>query len=348
MIRFWPVYACIMLISTSLVYFVGNGVAWTEMAALVQECEEYWWANFIYVNDVVPYWVKDFKGCLRVGAIFAIDMKLFVLVPFASLLYVNRNLKLLLWVLSLLIGTGLILHWFFLIYYEINPGYLNIADFEGFDMYVLKPWNYIDSYYLGVLLAVFYLEYLRLKENSGTSRFDRFCHWVSKDGLSSYILLLGFFTFFTIFVALHHHIGFWSMIDRPAVIFTDREEIVVNAFIMSVAKVCCLISFACLMIMLLSGRMKFMQNMLSSSYCSILSKVIFEATLVLPFVARSFLGSMNNSYNFSPTFPFMIMLFSISVSFVVAVLINIFVNQPLNDCFMKFWKEFKLARKEYL
>ena len=42
----------------------------------------------MFMNDVVPYYAKDFReGCMRYASLFSIEMKLFVAVPILVLTY---------------------------------------------------------------------------------------------------------------------------------------------------------------------------------------------------------------------------------------------------------------------
>lgn len=78
--RYLPSLCIVMVAFHSMVYFFKDGVAWHEAGNLFQ-CEEYWWTPLLFVNDIIPTYVKDFRGCMRYAAIYAIEVKLSFFLP---------------------------------------------------------------------------------------------------------------------------------------------------------------------------------------------------------------------------------------------------------------------------
>jgi len=115
------------------------------------------------MNDVIPYYVKDFNNCMRYTAIYSIEMKLFLFLPILVLAY-HKGHKLLATLCSIsMIMMSFCLNIILFQYYEFMPGYLIPFDPLAFDLYVLKPWTHIDSYFSGILLGFAFYEFKKIK-----------------------------------------------------------------------------------------------------------------------------------------------------------------------------------------
>jgi hypothetical protein len=75
-----PSLIIVLIAFHSVVDYMIDGIVWHEASNLFQ-CKEYWWTPLLFINDIIPEYVRDFKGCMRYTAIFAIEMKLSVFLP---------------------------------------------------------------------------------------------------------------------------------------------------------------------------------------------------------------------------------------------------------------------------
>lgn len=83
----------------------------------------------IFMNDLIPFFDKDIQGCMRWTALFAIEMKLFLLLPILAYIYHSKR-KAFAFLLSFsLFVIGLIVYGISLAYFKIAPGYLNLLDY---------------------------------------------------------------------------------------------------------------------------------------------------------------------------------------------------------------------------
>ena len=83
----WPPLLFCLFGLQSVIFYIGTGSSWTEYQNLYGECDKYWWTPLLFVNDLIPFFSKDLFGCMRWTAIFAIEMKLFLLLPPLVYLY---------------------------------------------------------------------------------------------------------------------------------------------------------------------------------------------------------------------------------------------------------------------
>jgi len=114
---------------SSVIYYIGSGPAWIEYDELFNQCEDYWWTPLFFVNDLVPFFVKDLAGCMRWTAYFAMEMKLFLLLPImVYFFHIGFELASAL-VCSVIATTGIIIYGCMLYTYRIHPGYLSYFDF---------------------------------------------------------------------------------------------------------------------------------------------------------------------------------------------------------------------------
>ena len=158
-IRFWPAMIFVFFVIQAFLFFLDNGPNWYEVGAHFEGCKEYWWTPFLFVNDLVPYQTRELRGCMRYTAIFSIEMKYYLIMPLVIYFYhIGYKLTSVL-LCSTLILAGFSMNWICLIMNEISPGYTNYVDVEFLDLYLLKPWSHIASYFTGVLLCLFYQEF---------------------------------------------------------------------------------------------------------------------------------------------------------------------------------------------
>lgn len=154
--RIWPSMLFCIFGFPALIFYLGHGSAWTEYYGLFEDCEKYWWSPLIFMNDIIPFYKKDMQGCMRWTAFFAIEMKLFLVLPIIAYLYHRKWYVTAIGFCLVLSSIGLVVYGLVLQYYRISPGYLHIIDFQSIDLIRFKLWSHIDSYFLGITMAFAY------------------------------------------------------------------------------------------------------------------------------------------------------------------------------------------------
>ena len=85
-VRFVPAIALVMVAVYSMVNFVGDGATWFEIGNMY-DCKDNWWTPLVFINEIVPFYTKDYRGCMRYTAPISIEMKLFLFLPITIKLY---------------------------------------------------------------------------------------------------------------------------------------------------------------------------------------------------------------------------------------------------------------------
>lgn len=78
-LRLTPLMGASVLLSMSLMRFMGSGPVWPlSMDYLRQSCKRYWWSTLLYVQN----YVNPSDQCLMHTWYLNVDMQLFVIAPF--------------------------------------------------------------------------------------------------------------------------------------------------------------------------------------------------------------------------------------------------------------------------
>lgn len=162
-VRLLPIILFTMIMWQSTIFFVNEGVTWHEVGRLFDTCDEYWWAPLVFMSDMMPWYVREWRGCMRWTAIHSIDMKLFILLPILVQMYHKGLKRLAIMICLILVLIGLGINAFMVKYYEMNVGVMNIMDYHSVDHFMYKPYTHIDPYYCGILIAFFFEEFKNLK-----------------------------------------------------------------------------------------------------------------------------------------------------------------------------------------
>ena len=66
--------------------YIGSGANWTSVNDYMYlNCSRYWWSNFLYINNIVPWSQND--ECIAWVWYLANDMQFFIVSPFLIYLY---------------------------------------------------------------------------------------------------------------------------------------------------------------------------------------------------------------------------------------------------------------------
>lgn len=191
-VRFWPAMIFSMIMFTSVVYYLNDGIAWHELGNMFYTCEEHWWTPLLFVSDIVPFYVRDWKGCMRWTAMYSIDMKLFLILPPLVYIYKKGMKQGAIYITSGLVFTGLMCNMIAVRYFELFVGVTNLYDYQSIDTFMYKPWTHIEPYFSGVLLAFFYNEFkfVRIKateeEKKAKYQFMPYYNWIMKGDFAPY------------------------------------------------------------------------------------------------------------------------------------------------------------------
>ncbi|XP_071854821.1 nose resistant to fluoxetine protein 6-like [Apostichopus japonicus] len=162
--RFWrltPLYMICIGIWSSLLIHIGNGPDKIEFLQSAKKvCAENWWANFLYINNLVPY-PGSVNLCMGWSWYLANDMQFFIITPAILILLFRPNLKKIgigsvvgIAMMSCLITTILSGYWGYpLGNYPIPYNNRTASYPPDADRTYAKPWCRIQAYMVGVFVG---------------------------------------------------------------------------------------------------------------------------------------------------------------------------------------------------
>jgi peptidoglycan/LPS O-acetylase OafA/YrhL len=163
LLRILPLYYLTFLAGLFLAPRVSSGGVWFMYEqALFFECDKYWWANMLLINNFVP-WEQNAKGgCMPWSWAIAADFQLYLFIPFYVMLYKkSRTAFLALAWLILAVGTAVIC----LIVSEFNltAGAYTLENWYMYSRYLNKPYCKLQVHALGILACIFYLDLIKFR-----------------------------------------------------------------------------------------------------------------------------------------------------------------------------------------
>ncbi|XP_070555368.1 nose resistant to fluoxetine protein 6-like [Ptychodera flava] len=84
--RYWrltPVYAFCLMMYATLTLHMGNGVWWFSWYSAQETCQNIWWTNLLYINNLYPFpgILREYVVCMGWSWYLAVDMQLYVISP---------------------------------------------------------------------------------------------------------------------------------------------------------------------------------------------------------------------------------------------------------------------------
>jgi len=181
-IRLWPTYIFVLLFFWKVVPFMTNGPIWFQLVNFSQSCNDSWWKNFLFVDNIFPSSVN--QHCMIWGLSAPIDFQMFLILPFVVWIYIKDREygKTALWMLILI---GIIASYSFAIQanlpftVQIDPP-PNVSDI--FNNFVSNPLIHWSPYFIGAYAGLLYRNY-----KNGENNFYR---WIShySNRTSGYII----------------------------------------------------------------------------------------------------------------------------------------------------------------
>ncbi|BFZ20626.1 hypothetical protein BsWGS_23665 [Bradybaena similaris] len=166
--RFWrltPPYMLTILVVTGLQLYLGSGPLWPSESEENRNCENNWWTNLLYINNLV----NTDKECFAHSWYLANDMQFYILSPlFIVPIYFNRfvgvavclGFLLVSWITTGVLST--LNQWPPSLDSPVPDGNSTIHSRNYYEYYYIKPWCRIGPYIIG-LLAGAYLSLRRKK-----------------------------------------------------------------------------------------------------------------------------------------------------------------------------------------
>ena len=157
--RIWPSYMLCIMISYKLSVYVWSGPVWGAFKYMTGLCDGRWWTNLLYIDNLFGRDTSHY--CFGWGWYLSNDFQLFLISPFLLFLY-TRNKILGLFSIFGLLGLSFLASFVisFVNHFKSDKGLVSSPDNkEFFNLLYSKPWIRGDVYILGLLIAIFYLEF---------------------------------------------------------------------------------------------------------------------------------------------------------------------------------------------
>ncbi|CAM9306129.1 unnamed protein product [Chrysoparadoxa australica] len=157
-LRIFPMYMFCMLFWWKVAPYMGEGPFWYRWEYFIGLCDQIWWSNVLFINNLVPWGRGETMECFYHTWYLANDMQFYIVSPIFIVLYLNRpRLGCLLVALVLLASTaGMV--------YGTFAGDWSALTLDG--SWTIKysqeaytaPWFRIVPYLMGMSFAVFWHE----------------------------------------------------------------------------------------------------------------------------------------------------------------------------------------------
>jgi peptidoglycan/LPS O-acetylase OafA/YrhL len=82
----------------AFIAYLSDGPRWYEVDIAFADCKDWWWANFLFINNFVPDWKSS--RCMSWTWYLANDMQFFIITPPLLFLY-HRFSRVIGWVVNL-------------------------------------------------------------------------------------------------------------------------------------------------------------------------------------------------------------------------------------------------------
>lgn len=80
-LRLAPMFYFVFFVGWALFPYMGAGPMWYSAHTMFQDCKSYWWAQVLFISNMVPYFQAPNYGCFFWSWIVVCDMQLTLLIP---------------------------------------------------------------------------------------------------------------------------------------------------------------------------------------------------------------------------------------------------------------------------
>ena len=138
--RIAPVYYIIFFAGWLIGPFLFSGPAWYVYSTIYHDCETYWWANVLFIGNLVPSFQIPTEGCFYWSAFIQGYMQMYLFFPLLFVLY--KKLPALFVVASVLLCLMSTTTLFYFAYWrEFTVGILSLENYWLWDEIFRRPWN---------------------------------------------------------------------------------------------------------------------------------------------------------------------------------------------------------------
>ena len=323
-LRLTMVYAFLLFFWWTLTVHLGNGPTWNKVAGvdsnLQNNCEKYWWTNFLYINNLYPWGLKD--ECMGWTWYLSNDMQFYILAPLIIIpLYFSFPVGLLIsgvLIIVTIVANGAIA--------GVKEFQANMIQFESGgednDIYI-KPYTRAGPYIVGLVLG--YVLFKKVRIN---------IHWLADWLIYRVVLIVAGGCLFS---SLY---GLYSSWGRGGLNLAEN----VSYFMFS--RFVWAFGLALLVFTCHNGYGRVINAFLSMGFWVPLSRLTYTAYLIHPIILTAVFSTLREPFTYSDYIMTVYGIAMVVLSFGAAGVVAVFVEFPLSNLEMAIFKAAGLKLRE--
>jgi hypothetical protein len=162
-LRLAPTTYFFFFMTWAIISRLDDGPLWMNSNTLYYECDKYWWAQVLFIGNLVPYFVEVTLGCFYWGWAIFCDMQCYLYVPFFALVY-KKSPAAGIFIPIFLIIYNTVFTWVMSAEWDFKAGPLAIEDYYMFAIVYNKPWFKQGCHCTGILFGILYFEILKYRK----------------------------------------------------------------------------------------------------------------------------------------------------------------------------------------
>lgn len=336
-LRLTPVYFFILFVYLEIFPLLESGPFWNLLDTDITFCNQYWWTNLLYVNNLYP---SGSQECYAVTWYLANDFQFFILVPFFAFftVYSVKNYSHLFCLGILSLGSILSIVFAFVESYK-NHWSINIYDasfLSGyFPNYYIKPWFRCPPYFLGMIVSIIWFHYfdtnnspfLKTKNELeasllGNDNKNTMTILIRKNILlkaSLFLISLGLFA-----IVVLGGQGAYS--STPSI----WSNTVMSMYI-ALSKPTWTIGLSILSILLFIKELSLLQMILTNHFMAVLSRLTFCMYLIHPCILYWYYFSQIYPFHYNDSWYTLTYLSMVLATTIVSMIIYVCVEKPISN-----------------
>ena len=332
-LRLTPSYGFILFFAWFLTPYLSYGPRITLHNPFAEQCESYWWTNFLYINNLFPWKLSD--QCVGWSWYLANDMQFYVISPILLITAYKM------FPVSLVINIALMACGFL-----ITGTLVGVYDFQGnvfsmiaynytqspsapttyTDAIYIKPWGRIGPYLVGLILGYMLYKKYKLQLRS------KILNGLVYSSIWALATFLAFWLVYGLYFTWHGHIP------------STAENVIYIAFGRVLWSLCMTaVVFACH-----NGYGWFVNSFLSMKMWTPLARVTYNAYLVHPVVLTVIYGQLQTPLHYTDVTIASYAVAFVVISYAAAAAVCIVVELPLGTIETKIFDLFGSVRRESL
>ena len=242
-------------------------------------CADYWWAQVLFVSNLIPFFEAPNYGCFFWSWPVVTDMQLTLLVPLFVIIFKRCGSKAGHIFVIVCVIENVAVAMYIIFKYQVRAGPIAEENWYLFAMLVEKPWVKTGVFAVGVSFADLYrtlLKYRALRSDAEREATYPGMHWfVKKLWLRKVIASL------TVIGCIYI-----LLCAKPAVSDPYKWSMTKNAIFYSVLHLFWSYFNIIGVFMILCGGMPFAQAFLSRPFCIAVGKLCFVTCLITPIMVQ--------------------------------------------------------------